>query len=300
MTDVRVLAFGGCNVRAPLVRALHRRSLRDPSAWREAPGGYRVSGPPFFTYTTGEMLQAIAGWRGERTIPEELLALCNMRPSTAPTPARSPLGQVDVALIEPNTSVEIVVGDVFINRRPLQQLMAPLRELGGEAAKLSARWFEKGIAGMDAAARTETTEALLPLVPEDAQRAELIVRVLREAVSFAPPVRPGLERLVEALGVPVGVAGFTWAYMPDGRGLSWPTGFHAEITRAAAELGLPFFEPRELVLKTGVANAIEKDLRHYSDSFLPVVAGPLVEFVLSIAERWRERPPVGLARPAAA
>ncbi len=289
MQDVRLLVFGGCNVRAPLVRALHRRSLRDPDAWRGAPGGYRVKGPPFFTYTTGEMLQAVAGWRGEKTIPKDLLSLCNMRPASAPTPANSPLRQADVALVEPNTSVEIVIDGIFINRRPLQQLMAPLRELGVEAAKLGARWFEKGIIALDPAARSEAAEALIPLVPATLPRADLIVRVLREAVSYVAPVRDGLERLVQSLAMPVGVAGFTWAYMPDGRALSWPPGFHAETTQAARDLGLPFFEPRSLVLDIGVERAIEKDLRHYSDHFLPIVATPLIEFVLSLA---------GEARPA--
>lgn len=161
MAEARVLAFGGCNIRAPMVRAVHRRTLRDPAPWEDVPRGYRLKGPPFFTYTLGEMDQALACYRGEKSIPQELLGLCNMRPQTAPTPARSPLGQIDVALLEPNTSIEILLDGVIINRRPVLQLLYPLRKLGAEATQLSTRWFEKGIAARDEEARAANAGELI-------------------------------------------------------------------------------------------------------------------------------------------
>ncbi len=284
MPDVRVLAFGGCNIRAPIVRALHRRTLRDTRAWDDVPRGYRLKGPPFFTYTLGEMSQALACYRGERTIAPELLGLCNMRPTTAPNPERSPLGQVDVVLIEPNTSIEIRLDDVFINRRPVLQLMMPLRALGPEVTQLSTRWYEKGVAALNDDARRAAAAELLPLIPPDFPNRGLIVRVLAGAVGEKPPVRAGLEQLARTIDAPLGVALFAWAYMPDGRPLSWPSDFLREMTEATAELSIPAFDPRPLVQAAGVERALAGDQRHYADAFLPTVAKPLVEFTLRAAE----------------
>ena len=283
MAKVRVLAFGGCNLRAPIVRARHRRKQAEPTAWSNVPRGYRTRGPLFFTYTVGEMEQAVACYRGEKSLPDEMLVLCGMTPETAPSPAISFLKKADVVLVEPNTSVEFVLDGYHIGRRPLLRLLHPLRSLGLDAARLSVRWFEKGVAGLDHDARRSDAAALIAMIPEDFPSRALIVRVLADLTPFRPPVRDGLRRLVNSLRPPVGIVLFAWSYMPDGRPLSWPADFLGEVSDAANELGLPVFDPRPLVQAAGVEVALASDRRHYADSFMPTIAAPLVEFMLATA-----------------
>ena len=297
MAKVRVAAFGGCNLRAPIVRAQYRSRQTEPSAWRGVPRGYRVMGPPFFTYTIGEMEQALACYRGERSIPDDLLSLCGMDPDTAPTPANSFLSKIDVALVEPNTSIEFTLDGVRINRRPISKLLQPLRQLGLEASRQKTRWFEQGIAGVNADVRRSSADTLVSLIPENFPNRPLIVRVLMGVTSTRPPVREGLRRLAETVGAPIGVALFAWSYMPDGRALSWPSNFLGEVSEAATDLGIPQFDPRPLVRAAEVEAALYGDRRHYTDAFMPTIATPLVDFMFAAAGRER---PTGASRRKAA
>ena len=284
MVDVRVLALGGCNLRNPLSRRLQPDVSTDPSRWSTTPAGFQFAGPPFFTYSLGEMNQALACYRGEASIPPSLMRLCNLRKTNAPDPLRSLLGGFDVALVEPNTSIEIVLDGIHINRRPIWQLLMPLRQLGPKAVRLIVRWFEKGIATVDADARREAAAELIPLIPADWPKARLTARVLRDAVSYNPPLREPLEDLVRQLDVPVGVVLFNWTYMPDGRALGWPAGFSAAVSDTAAALRLPIFDPADWVRRTGVVDALHKDFRHYTNAFLPTIAEALIAFMLSVAK----------------
>lgn len=107
--------------------------------------------------------------------------------------------------------------------------------------------------------------------------------MLSEAVGTKPPSLDGLRRLAATIGAPIGVALFAWAYMPDGRPLSWPADFLREMIEATEALGIPAFDPRPLVQAAGVETALAGDQRHYADGFLPVVAKPLIEFTLATA-----------------
>ncbi len=282
---LRILCLGGCNLRQPIQSGGH-------------PGEYQFAGPPFFTYGLGEMTQALACYRGDRTIPRNFLRLCNMRPDTEPTPAASPLGSLDVALVEPNTSVEIVLDGIYINRAPIWRLLKPLRQLGPTAVKALVRWYEKGLSGLDPAARREAAGELIPLIPPDWPRAGLMTRVLRHAESATPPLAGPMERLVADLGVPVGVVLFNWAYMPDGRPLSWPAGFRGEVVAAAERLGLPVFDPADHIRRASVAVALESDLRHYTPAFYRVIAGPLIEFAFGARDRGQAIQPATAKIPA--
>ena len=114
---------------------------------------FKIAGPTFYTYTFGEMLQAIACYRGERRMPNELHHLCIGTPRGSPTPANSPLEVSDVALAEPNTSHEIEFQGYHINRGQVWNLLAPFRRLGLVARQLSSQWYNKGIVAGDDDAR---------------------------------------------------------------------------------------------------------------------------------------------------
>jgi hypothetical protein len=245
--------------------------------------GYSVVGPSFFTYTLNEMLQAIACYRGEVSIPEDYYFLCNLRPHCAPTPANNPLDRADVAIVEPNTSHEIILDGIYINRRPVLQLLISLNNVAPEAKQLALRWFDKGLVAMDEDAREMIARELLAMIPKTFPRRGLLTAVLSRARGTKPNPKDSLRQLTSALNCPVGVVTFTWAYMPDGRALSWPTEFYRDILSAAGELDLPVFEPRHLVQQAGTTFALESDMRHYTGTFMPVIAKPIVEFMLSVA-----------------
>jgi hypothetical protein len=276
------LLFGGCNLRAPLLRNRYRERWADLD-WNDVPTGYTMAGPRFATHTLNEMLQAIDCYRGDARIPEPYYFLCNMKSDTAPTPANDPLERADAAIAEPNTSHEIILDGVYINRRPVLQLLISLREAAPEAKHLTSRWFEKGLVAMDEDARRTSAQELLRMIPDGFPRQELLTAVLSRARGAKTDPRIGLRRLAGALNCPLGVVAFTWAYMPDGRALSWPAEFYRETLDAAAELGLPVFEPRYVVQQAGTPFALESDLRHYTNRFMPVIARPIVEFMLSVA-----------------
>ena len=284
MQSTRVMIFGGCNVRGPIVRAVRPQHRAPGSNWDDVPTGIAISGVPFMTYTLGEMFQTISCYQGRRRIPSDLYGLCNIKPHVVPTITNSPLARTDVILIEPNTSIEIEFEGYFLNRAPILRILTPIRKSHPSARKLCMRWYNKGIVGMDAEARREVAELLIPLIPADDPDRELTASILRNATGRKCDVRQTMEMLVSAVDIPVGVVLYTWAYMPDGRGISWPSDFALKVRAAASELKLPVFDPRPLVERAGTAAALKEDLRHYSDTFSPVVAKPLVEFAISTAQ----------------
>lgn len=287
MPTARVTVFGGCNLRGPIGRAVWP-THRDPeSNWDEVPAGLSLSGVPFLTFTLGEMLQTIQCYLGHRRIPSDFYPLLNIRPHLAPTPTNNPLERTDVVLVEPNTSSEIEFDGYCLNRAAIFRILNPIQKTNRAAWKLCKRWYNKGIVAMDAEARREVAEQLVPLLPPDAPDRELSASILRNANGRKCNVREALGNLVDAVDLPVGVVLYVWAYMPDGRSVSWPAELTREVIGAAADLNLPVFDPRPLVERAGTAVALKPNLRQYADSFMSVVAKPLVEFALSTADAGR-------------
>jgi hypothetical protein len=68
--------------------------------------------------------------------------------------------------------------------------------------------------------------------------------------------------------------------MPDGRATEWTPGFNDSVVAAAATLGLPCFEPSRLVQQYGVPIAMREDRLHYAESFEPIVAAALADFMV--------------------
>ncbi len=275
--------MGGCNSIFPArVFARERRPAANstqPSGQREV----RLNPSSFFLHTIGEMEQAIACFRGERTIPADLYGCCGLSKAIAPSPRTDPLTRADLVLVEPTTWVEITLDGYCLNRVWVVRVLELLKSLGPDATALHKAWFLRFINVHDQEGCLAAGRALAPLIPEELPGRALLVRLVTDARSSRRDMREGLANLCDRLERPLGVVACTWAYMADGRPISWPAGFHDEIVRAARDLGLPLFEPRTLLEKTDLRVSLDKDLRHYSEAFMPVIGDALAEFALELA-----------------
>ena len=250
----------------------------------------RIVGPAFMCYTVGEALQALACWRGEKTIPPHLHELCHIGEHNAPSPANSPLDRCDLVLIEPNTSIEIDFEGYSLNRFPVSRLLKRVEVISPQAKRLSALWFKKGVLAGDDEAKRRLAQQLMPHLPGDFPDRDLLTAFFAGATGRIRDISDGLRQITSYLDVPLGVVAFTWSYMPDGRALSWPDGFHGEVIAAARGLGLPLIDPRPTVQQAGLARAMQ-DVRHYRDDFLPVIADLLIDFARSVASGGSEYMP---------
>lgn len=278
-----MLVFGSCNVRAPLFKAAKKWPRHPNTDWSAISTNFSIDGPYFFTFTVGEMLQAIACYKGERRIPTELLELCQMSPRWAPSPINSPLQSANVALAEPTTSIEIRFDGYHLNRGAVRHLLDPLVNSNPQAKRLRSHWYNKGIVAMDDEAKREIANRLIALVPADIPQREISIEVLKGAVGRHQDVIEGLQLLTRELDMPLGIVAYTWRFMPDGRPLSWPDGFHAEVIAAASQLNLPLYEPRNLIDRLGFNYALRADLTHYTIDFEADVAKELINFGASIS-----------------
>jgi hypothetical protein len=277
---LNTLLFGGCLVHAPV---RHVSRTQNGLAYRK----YGVM--PIHTF--GEMFQIVEILRGEKTVPPELRHLCRMATELAPVPGASDFSDIDVALVEPASPIELTFRGIAINRTGIMHhVLRPIERQGSEAAKISARWLRQGLVGLNESVRAETGAKLLDYVQGQTEEAELARAVIRETHASRSDIAGGFRKMQELLGCPIGVAIYVFRYMPDGRPVSWPAGFREDVLAAARQLDLPIFEPTPLVLQYGVEAALTADSRHYREEFLPVIGDALVEFARSVYEGSKSRP----------
>ena len=137
---------------------------------------------------------------------------------------------------------------------------------------------------MDDEVRKDLGARLTALLPDDENR-ELRRAVLAETRAVKSDIAGGFRKMRELLGCPLGAVIFIFRYMPDGRPIVWPAGSRDEVIRAAQELDLPTFEPTSMVQEYGVEAALERDMQHYSEAFLPVVGAAIVRFAQDVYAR---------------
>lgn len=280
--SVNVLVFGACLVRGPLNPMARVGSRFTFANYGSLPG----------TYTLGEIFQAIGVLRGERDVPQDIRPLCNMKSNFRPVKRAAEFSDVDVALLELSSPIELVFRGCYLNRNRLQQLiMNPIADLSRAARKCGNFWLRNGLVGLNETARQETAEELASYIPPDMENAELARAVILETRSFKSDLGEGLRRARELINRPIGVSVYVFQYVADGRAISWPAGFHDEVKAAADQVGLAVFEPSHVVKAYGVKAALCEDLRHYSDEFLPVIGDALVDFVLSVRDNYVPLPP---------
>ena len=267
--------MGGCLVRRPLrsVPNLQSRLVVDRY------GIIKV------VHSMAEMIQAVEFLKGRREIPPEIRFLTSVSPFLKPLPEGDDFRDLDLVLAEPGSPVDITFRGFATNRGRITDLvLKPIEDTVPEARKLTLKWVRLGLMEMNEEARQETSAKLLELVPDDGQ-AEFRRAVIAETRAAPSDVVEGLKKLQELTNRPIGVVVFVFRYMPDGRPISWPAGSREGAIAAARALDLPYFEPTALVQQHGVQNALEKDQRHYTEEFLPIIGEAIVEFAQQVHAR---------------
>jgi hypothetical protein len=266
------LVMGGCLVRRPLrsVPNLAERLVVDRY------GIIKV------VHSVAEMTQTVEFLKGLREIPPEFRVLSGVSPLLQPLPEGDDFRDLDLVLAEPGSPVDITFRGFAINRgRIADQVVNPIEAVVPEARKITTKWVRLGLMEMNEEARKELGAQLLEFVPDDAM-ADMRRAIITEARATPSDVAGGLKRLRELTNRPIGVVIFVFRYMPDGRPVSWPAGSREGAIAAAKALDLPYFEPTPLVQARGVPHALEKDQRHYTAEFLPVIGDAIVEFAQKV------------------
>jgi hypothetical protein len=269
---LNVLLFGGCLVHWPVRRTSKARGrLR-----------YNAYGPIKELHSFGEMFQIVEILRGQKKIPEEFESITPMT-ELSPVRRACDFGDIDVALLEPASPIELTFRGIAFNRNAINlRLLRPSAGLNEKGRKLAAIWLRQGLVGLNDTIRGETAAALAEHVTGDTPGDALTRALVLEARSSKSDVLGGFIKMRELLDCPIGVVSYVFRYMPDGRPVSWPAGFREEVFAAAQQLNLPIFDPAPLVQASGVETALMPDQRHYSERFLPMAGAELVEFARSV------------------
>jgi hypothetical protein len=289
--DIAILPLGGCLVEFPLgARAARRGEVRA----RVGAGGRTP-----VTHSLGDMVQFVRLLRGEIEMPAEARIFAGISPAFRPAPGAGDLAGVDVALVEPNTPVDIVFEGSRLQRNAIiRRILDPIRAAhpDPETKALVGAWFIDGLMECDDPARIGFGRRLAELVPADLPRAQTARNILTGARGERGGVFEQLGALLERIETPVGLVSYVYQYMADGRPTSWPIGFRADVLHAARAFDLPVFEPWELVESFGFQAALSRDLRHYSPAFMLPLADALVGFAAEVKRRGR-RPVAAAAKP---
>jgi hypothetical protein len=281
MTEsVNILPRGACLLVEPLAAIRKEGKALTSNSYGQIRG----------IYTFGNMLQVVAILRGERDVPQEIRPLCALRANAGPRRGADTFADIDMALLEPASPIEITFRGCSLNRRLVVKLVVrPISALGPEAAKAAKRWFRVGIEGVNATVRAEAGRAAIDLLPPDFENRAFFEAVILETRSARSDMVEGFSTMREVLGRPIGVLAYVFQYLADGRAISMPSGFLKDVREAAHQLDLPMLEPAEYVNKypAGVAAALKPDLRHYSPEFASHMGDVIVEFCRGVRDRAR-------------
>jgi len=271
-SHLNALLLGGCLVHWPITRTSRAEGRIRHDAY----------GPIKEIHSFAEMFQIIEILRGQRNIPEEFRAISRMT-ELAPVPNAADFGDIDVALLEPSSPIDLIFRGVAFHRNALTaQFLKPIMDRGREERKVVAAWLRQGLVGLNEAIRAETAAKLADYVVGDSPEDDLARALFLEVRSSKADVLGGFIKMQEILNRPIGVVSYVFRYMPDGRPISWPAGFREEVLAAAQRLGFPVFDPVPMVQDFGVGAALQEDLGHYSEEFMPVAAEALVGFAESV------------------
>lgn len=273
-----VFLLGGCDIHGPLdLIARAGQKIRRP-AYGHVP----------FTFTFGEMFQTIEVLRGKKEIPEEIRPLCLMDDQFVPVARSADFEDVDLFLVEPASSIDLVYHDCSFNRIPLSNIvLQPLRQISKDASKYANHWLRAGLVGQDDEKRLELAESLIALMPKYLDNFDFIKSVLLETRARKNEVLAALTRLQNVVGRPIGIVSFIFRFLADGRAVSWPAGHQEEILAAARARDLPVFDPAPVVREYGVEKALKPELSHYVEEFDPLIGDRLADFACMVHQRAR-------------
>jgi hypothetical protein len=272
---LNALVMGGCLLRRPLRAVPHLEE-------NLATDRYRLK----VMHSTAEMIQAVEFLYGRKEIPPEIRVLTGVANLLSmPLPESGALDDLDLVLAEPGSPVDITFRGFAINRTRMGDVVIkPIEEAAPEACALAQKWLRLGLMEMNEDARRQLSDQLIGFVPDD-EMADYRRAVITETRALPNDVLGGLQQLQALAQRPIGVIVFVFRYMPDGRPISWQKGSREGVIAAANALDLPYFDPTSLVQQYGVGHALEKDQRHYTEAFLPVMGEAIVEFAQQVHAR---------------
>jgi hypothetical protein len=267
-TRLNVLLLGGCLIHWPLTVV----SRINPRFDFDRYGTVR----PLHTF--GEMFQTLDILDGKKTVPPELIHLTRLSRGMVATPAANGFADLDLALVEPASPIELLFRDITINRMRIHNYVRMgLAKEDEEGLKLLTAWFREGLGRLKDDVRADAAAKLVDHIGGDSETDELRRAVVRETRAEKADVVDGFRKVRDRLGCPIGAVVYVFSYMPDGRIVTWPPGFRQEVLAAAQALALPTFEPDPLVQSFGVEAAMLRG-RHYSEAFSPIIGEALAEF----------------------
>jgi hypothetical protein len=279
-TTLGLWPLGGCTVYDPCYE-LEKSGLGFVCA-RQV--GYTASP---YTHTVGEHLQLLDYVRNALEIPPELRPFCNVDFMPKAGGFDMALTDLEAVLVEECSDVEVIFRGVVLNRlRLVDEIIMPAKQAalaGGDKhlAAVTHRWYFDGLLKLSPK-RGEYAAEILKHMPHRGEADELLRAIIREAAPRRLAIETfveGIKRIGSLLGKPVGVATHTQYYMPDGRPISWPHTFHGDIMEACRRNAIPFIHPCELVAKYGPQAALQPDMIHWRDDFMPVVGQAIGAFV---------------------
>ncbi len=271
-SHLNALLFGGCLVHWPMTRTSQAEGRLRHDAY----------GPIREIHSFAEMFQIVEILRGQRRIPWKFESISRMT-ELRPVPNAIDFHDIDVALLEPASPIDLTFRGVAIHRNAfIGPFLKPIQDLGKEERKVVSAWLRQGLMGLDETIRVEAGAELASYVVGDSPEDKLARALFRELRSAKADVLGGFIKMRELLNRPIGVVSYVFRYMPDGRPISWPAGFREEVLSAAQQLNLPVFDPIPLVQDFGIGAALAEDFGHYSEAFMPVAAEALVRFAESV------------------
>ena len=267
----KTLALGSCNLHQAMDAAAKASEVN--LAW----------GRQAVVYTAREALQFLAFHKGQVRIAAELQPMA-LRDSPLCEDFFAVTADLDLALFEFNSDMEVVFEGVSLNRGQINDLVLnPLKAYGREAELVGITWYAHGLLRMVEDSRRSTSEQLLDLLPRAGVDFPLMGEIIRGARGErAEPkqLAESLRRLDQELSAErLCISTSPNIYTPDGRPINWAGGFNKTVEQVCREHGVPHWETAWLVKELGVPFSLTEDMQHYTDAF----AGKLAERILQVA-----------------
>jgi hypothetical protein len=283
-----LLPLGACTLTIPLMR-LHRRQIIS-SVLSE------IGFPRWpLVLTAGSAQQLIDIVRGATPLPPPALSdLCyhETLPSELRAGAAERVAAADICLLEIGSPVEMEYDGYILNRNRVRVLIYGLADAAGDR-KPAAQWLNALTKDNDAL-REKSAAALIALLEGDDFACALVART-RAHVASEEEIHARLAAIRGFLGGAMGIVLHNFRYMPDGRPVDWPQGFKAQLKSVADRLGLPAWDPAELVTRHGVQTAIVEQSGHYVKEFNATVAVEYRRFVRRLLDGPRLQPDLSLS-----
>jgi len=279
---IRVVPIASCSVTIPLIR-LRKRNVVASVLPRMGFTQWPLS------FSPGSALQLSLVARGDLSIPHPISDVCyGGAPSVAHPDAARVLSTADIVMLEVSSPIEFVYRGLFLNQNRLRVfLKKDLGHLGADTAKAVSKWIAAA-QKLDHVERKSLADDLVNGLRNSGYENEAVLDLIAEMQTHRAGTFEISERmrLIRALmGLPVAVVLYNFRYMPDGRAIDWPTGFKADVQRAASNVGLPLYDPMSLVQQHTVPTAMIPDSGHYRSEFNEIVADDYLKFMSAVLGR---------------